>query len=85
MLRDQSVWMPYQWFMRNGSVMARVWGMESVPAAGGWIVREDHAEEVALSQFLLPFEILRAEYDVHGILDPTRILGAFIKLCIRCE
>jgi hypothetical protein len=56
-LANGSVVMPYRWFLRGGSFMARVWPLRAVRQVNntGWIVEEFKTEIISHSELCISF------------------------------
>jgi hypothetical protein len=76
LLTDGRVCMPYEWFLRDGHLNARVWALHAIrQPESGWVVEEFHTYEVSEEHFSLGFGSWGLSSQTEHLPTCTVILG----------
>ena len=83
-LANNSVVMPYRWFLRDGSIMARAWPLRAVRCLDdvGWIVEEFKMVIVSQDDLSIPFGSWAAGQLAHTLPSAKSIFGMFTPVML---
>ena len=71
---------PYHWFVRGKSILARVWPLRLVQHddSAGWIVEGFKTDIVSQDELLVPFRLWVTSHLADGLPDAACIIGALL-------
>jgi hypothetical protein len=89
-LRNNTVCMPFEWFKREGKIVAKAWNLHSVDrdvlaGESGWVVNEYESFEVEEQHFVVSFGSWDASGSTHGLPRATSIIGDPNLLYVKAE
>jgi hypothetical protein len=83
-LTNGSVVMPYRWFRRGGSIMARAWPLRAVSHHNnsGWIIEEFNTVFVSQDELFVPLGSWGAGRLTHPLPSPKSIFGTSVFITL---
>lgn len=84
LLADGHAIVPYRWFVRGTSIVARAWPLHTIQLGdgAGWVVVEFETIFVSQKELIVPFGFWATSNLADGLPDATRIVGTLFSTFI---